>query len=39
MQDLYYNLQSNKDFNQNDLQLVPGTLPIEKDMLTEQKAL
>ena len=36
---LYYNFWSDLNFDQNDIQLVPGTLPVEKELPTEQKAL
>ena len=37
--DLYYNFWSDLNFDQNDLQPVPDTLPVEKELPTEQEAL
>ena len=37
--DIYYNPWTNLDFDQNDQQPVPDTLPIEETLPTEQEAL
>jgi hypothetical protein len=37
--DLYYNPWTDLNFDQNNQQPVPDTLPIEEDLLTEQEAL
>ena len=37
--DLYYNPWTDLNFDQNNQQPVPDTLPTEEDLLTEQEAL